>query len=228
VEDENGELAIYVDRTGIRNLPPPITDYGSIQNEIIEDQLWDAGKREESRLRHDANNFHILIHFFNRFARWYGMPKRQGGWNRYQMRVIETLSPDGVIPPAWEGRYAWNAFLSACATFGTREEEQKEEAYRLLDVAFAYLEKWIAYPEGAELDVGDPIVYGGIKLIKGKGLILLPDGTREALADEWFFYLTEGSFYRAMTATSGWGWFDSVRGEERFKGYVERAKKLME
>ena len=76
--------------------------------------------------------------------------------------------------------------------------------------------------------MGDPIVYGGVKLIKDEGVLLLPNGTREALNNDWFFHLTAGSLYRAMTAKSGWGWFDSVREEDRFKRYIERAKKLME
>ena len=104
--DEAGALVIFTDRTGIRNFLSPVYNYASIYGEVIEERLWDEGKRDESRLRHDVNNFHILVHFFSRFARWHGMPKRQGGWNRYQMRVMESFFPDGVIPPAWEGRYA--------------------------------------------------------------------------------------------------------------------------
>ena len=34
--------------------------------------------------------------------------------------------------------------------------------------------------------------------------------------------------YYGMTAKHGWEWFDSVREEERFKEYIERAKLLME
>ena len=31
-----------------------------------------------------------------------------------------------------------------------------------------------------------------------------------------------------MTAQRGWEWFNSVRDEERFKEYIERARKLTE
>jgi hypothetical protein len=31
-----------------------------------------------------------------------------------------------------------------------------------------------------------------------------------------------------MTAQKGWEWFNPVRDEERFKEYIERARKLIE
>ncbi|HBN83987.1 MAG TPA: hypothetical protein DDZ89_09105, partial [Clostridiales bacterium] len=60
VADDDGDIVIFADRTGIRELPPPITQYSAIQGEVIEDHLWNEGKRNESRLCHDVNNFHIL------------------------------------------------------------------------------------------------------------------------------------------------------------------------
>ena len=32
--------------------------------------------------------------------------------------------------------------------------------------------------------------------------------------------------YYGMTAPRGWEWFNPVRNEERFKEYIERAKKM--
>ena len=40
VEDEDGDIFIFADRTGIRVLPPPITQYSAIHGEVIEDRLW--------------------------------------------------------------------------------------------------------------------------------------------------------------------------------------------
>jgi hypothetical protein len=34
--------------------------------------------------------------------------------------------------------------------------------------------------------------------------------------------------YNGMTAPHGWEWFDSVRNEDRFKEYIEKAKKIAE
>ena len=67
-----------------------------------------------------------------------------------------------------------------------------------------------------------------MKLIHGKGIIELPDGSREPL-DDWSVLDTicsKGLFYYGLTATHGWEWFDSVRGEERYKAAIERAKEL--
>lgn len=78
------------------------------------------------------------------------------------------------------------------------------------------------------LDVGDEMIYGGVKLVKGKGIIELPDGTRESIDYADIFYPKAEHMYYGMTAKHGWEWFDSVREEERFKEYIERAKLLME
>ena len=76
------------------------------------------------------------------------------------------------------------------------------------------------------MEVGDPLIYGGIKVIKGTALILLPDGTKEPISYDTLFEGTCSLMYYGMTAPSGWEWFDSVRNEERFKEYIERAKKM--
>ena len=72
------------------------------------------------------------------------------------------------------------------------------------------------------------MIYGGIKLIKGKEIIELPDGTREGIDYGYLFYPKAEDMYYGMTAKRGWEWFNSVREEERFKAYIERAKALME
>ena len=72
------------------------------------------------------------------------------------------------------------------------------------------------------------MIYGGIKLIKGKEIIELPDGTREGINYGDMFYHKAEHMYYGMTANRGWEWFNSVREEERFKKYIERAKILME
>lgn len=72
------------------------------------------------------------------------------------------------------------------------------------------------------------MIYGGIKLIKGKEIIELPDGTREGIDYRYLFYPKDEDMYYGMTAKRGWEWFNSVREEEHFKTYIERAKALME
>ena len=96
VTDEDGDIVVFSDLTGIRELPPPITQYGAIQGEIIEDKLWDEGKHEESRLRHDINNFHLLCHFFGRPSRYWAAQKKAVAWNKYRLKIMEGLDEAGV------------------------------------------------------------------------------------------------------------------------------------
>ena len=222
VADDDGDIVVFADRTGIRNLPPPVTQYSSIENEMIEDRLWDAGKYDESRLCHDINNFHLLCHFFGRPSRYWGAQEKAVAWNKYRLKIMEGLG-DGFVPDAWLGHYASTSFRTACALFGCGK---KEEGYEWLEKAFKAYPKWDNIPDGTEMGVGDPLIYGDIKVIKGKELIKLPDGAIEPVTYGHLFTGTCSLMHYGMTAPHGWEWFDSVRNEDRFKEYIERAKKM--
>ncbi|MBE6548964.1 MAG: hypothetical protein E7670_00895 [Ruminococcaceae bacterium] len=222
VADDDGDIVVFSDRTGIREVPPPITQYSFIEAEIVEDRLWDAGKHKESRLCHDVNNFHLLCHFFGRPSRYWAAPEKAVAWNKYRVKIMEGLG-DGEVPNAWLGHYASTIFRTACALFGC---ERKDEGYEWLEKAFEAYTKWDNITDGTELDVGDPLIYGGIKVVKGKGLIKLPDDTTEPITYDHLFEGTCNLMYYGMTARHGWEWFNSVRNEDRFKEYVERAKKI--
>ena len=76
--------------------------------------------------------------------------------------------------------------------------------------------------------MGDPLIYGDIKLVKGRSLIKLPDGTNESMLYDSIFHCSKDLMYYGMTAVQGWEWFDSVRNEDRFKKYIDIAKKIKE
>ncbi len=222
VQSVDGNTVIFKDAIGIRELPPSITQYSSIQGEIIEDRLWEEGKHNESRLIHDVNNFHLLCHFFGRPSRYWAAQEKAVAWNKYRLKIMEGLG-DGVVPDAWLGHYASTSFRTACALFGCGK---KDEGYEWLEKAFEAFPKWDSIPNGTEMNVGDPLIYGGIKVVKGKGQIKLPDDTIEPITYDHLFEETCNLMYHGMTAPRGWEWFDSVRNEERFKEYIERAKKM--
>ena len=222
VADEDGDIVVFADRTGIREVLPPITQYSAIQGEMIEDRLWDTGKFEESRLRHDVNNFHLLCHFFGRDSRYRGAQEKAVAWNKYRLKIMEGLSDNGV-PEAWLGHYASTSFRTACALFGCGK---RDEGYEWLEKAFEAYPKWDTIPDGTEMDVGDPLIFGGIKVIKGKKMIMLPDGTKEPLSYDHLFEGNSSLMHYGMTAPHGWEWFNPVRDEELFKEYIERAKKM--
>ncbi len=224
VADGDGDIVIFSDRTGIRELPPPITQYGDIQNEIIEDRLWDEGKHDESRLYHDVNNFNLLCHFFGRPNRYWNKPEKAVAWNKYRIKIMEGLSDEGV-PQAWLGHYASTCLRTACALFGCG---RKEEGYEWLEKTFEAFPKWDSIPDGTEMDVGDPLIFGGVKVVKGKSFIIIPDGRKEPIVNHYMFEDTHWLLHYSLTAPHGWEWFNPVRNEERFKEYIERAKKLDE
>lgn len=224
VADEYGDLVIFADRTGIRVLPPPITQYSAIQGEMIEDALWDEGRREESCLRHDVNNFHIICHFLGRPGRYLARPEKFVAWNQYKMRIMEGLGKNGEVPAAWLGYFWLSCFRAACALFGCG---RKEEGYEYLEKAIASFKKWDKIKDSEEMEVGDPLIYGGIKVVRKRDVVIkLPDGTIEPVIYEELFNINATIMYNGMTASHGWEWFNPVREEERYKEYVERVREL--
>lgn len=226
VRDENGELIYIGDRAGIREIMQPVTDYSSIRDEAVEEQLWDEGRRDESRARHDVNNFRLLVHFISRDARCHAKPARGVDWDKYCIGIIDSFRDEnGKLPDGWLGRYWWLHFHTAVVLFGTKQH--KEEGYEYLDRAFELYEEWAKIPDGAVLEIGRPEIYSGVKVVKGQSCIELADGSREPFPGaKLFFGRTISNAYYGMTAKRGWEWFNSVRGEERFNEYVERARKL--
>lgn len=222
-EDENGRAVILEDRCGIRKKPERITQYSTVYGETVEEQLWEAGKREESRLRHAVNNLHLLLHFLCRPSRYWAAPKKAVAWNQYRIKLLEGLGSEGV-PSAWTGLYASTCFRTACAQFGCG---RKEEGYETLDRALELIPAWSAIPDGTLLEVGDPLIFGGVRIVKGKALLELPDGSREPLPDyAWDIACDRGLAYYGMSAPHGWEWFNSVRNEARYQAALEKAKEI--
>ncbi|MEA4833076.1 MAG: sigma-70 family RNA polymerase sigma factor [Oscillospiraceae bacterium] len=225
VSDDDGYIVVFEDRCGVRKKPEKITQYASIYGEVIEDQLWEADKHDESRLRHAVNNFNILMHFLGRPSRYWAAPDKAVAWNKYRMKILESMG-DGKVPSAWLGLYSSTCFRTACALFGMGKND---EGYEYLDRSLELMPEWSEIPDGELLDVGDPLIYGGVRIVKGKELLELPDGKREPLSD-YASVLDCGKSlaYYGMTASHGWEWFNGVRNEDRYKTAVERAKALME
>lgn len=232
IRNDDGEINIFEDMTGIRNVPDPITEYAFVEREVIEERIWDEKKLPEARLRNSANNLHLMLHFLSRNSRSWKCAPRGVAWAKYRLKMIENMLTDenGEIAPAWLGIYAEMHFMAACTTFGCKKPELKDEAYAYLERAFELAPKWFAIADGTLLDVGDKEIYGGIKIEKGdNGSLVLPDGTREYYGEAWWINTTcPARYYNAMTAKKGWEWFNSARDDERFKEFVKRAREMME
>ncbi|MCM1054824.1 MAG: sigma-70 family RNA polymerase sigma factor [Bacteroides sp.] len=225
--DEDGQLYIFEDRSGVRKKPEIITDYGVAAGEVLEEELWRQDKHGESRLRHDINNFNLLVHSVSRPNRCWCAPEKRTAQSKLHMKIYETLGEGGEVPRAWLGHYAYSCFLAACSLMGSGNTE---EGYEYLDRSFDLFQKWYDIPGNTLLETGNELILGGIKVVMGENLIQLPDGTREPIImnNLNIFEYSTGFMYYAMTAPHGWEWFNGVRDEERFKRAVERAKSWLD
>ena len=223
VADEDGDIVLFSDRIGIRELPPPITNYSAIQGEVIEDALFDEKKWKEGHLKYAANQFHLLLHMIARPSRNLMVPKRSIELQDFYMNTMKLLGENGEVPPAWYGPYAWAALVKGAALFGNK---QKDEGYEALSLALDYCEKIARFTPGDLLDTGKEELLGGIKYVYQKDHILLPDGSKEPISYEYRMDYKAKELVWALTAPRGWEWFNSVRNEERFKAYIEQARKI--
>lgn len=230
-ENEVGETVCFSDRCGVRNKPEIITSYGSIHGETVEKELYDSGKIAESRLLWRANNLHMVLHTISHTYPYPGVVAEKIEWDRYRLDMLKSLG-DGSFPPAFVGMAA-NILLSQAAAllYSGPDSDNYEKGFSALDECFELTRRWIKIPEGELLDVGNKLLFDGIKIPKGKLILILPDGTKQpitGIGKWWFDGITKEKPHNAMTAEHGWEWFDPARNSDRFKEYVEKAKKLSE
>lgn len=223
VADEYGDVYIFADRTGIRNLPPAITQYSSIVGEVTEDNLANSGKWQEAHFMHSANNVNLMLHYLARSVRNMMNAERSIAIHSFNKKLM-LLFGGGSLPDGWVGLYAWSSLIEAAALFGHGDTEQ---GYSALEEAAACFKKWNSFKDGDELPLGDGFVFGGIKYKKGKNYFVYPDGRYEPAEYQCSIDPDADSMYICLTQPyDGWEWFNAVRNEDRFKEYIERAKKM--
>ncbi len=229
-DDASGDIIVFEDKTGVRDISPRTTTYGGVYSEIREQILVDNNKSEEANDLGGYNNFMVLYHELTRFSHGYYNPHLVAEWRKHKLRLCEAAGGDSGVPEGLIGYYSRICLWASVALFGGG---RKEEGYEYLDKALDYLEKWVKIPDGEKLSVGNPLVFSDIHYIKNSGydcwndVIELKDGTRRKLQDNWLVMRAD-SIYQPLIAKSGWEWFDSVREEPRYKEAVERARKIME
>lgn len=224
VAEEDGELFILCDRTGIRNLPDAISTYDNVKSEQEEESLWEGKKRTEARLKNGINNFNIMTHYLCRPQRNYANAERAVECGKHVLNVMETLGEGKGVPEGWLGYYGKMCFKTGCYIFGNKGD--KEEGYAYLEKALEVYKEFSKIPKGSALSVGNEFVYSGIKYLKDESAILLPDGTKEAVEYGDHFKFSINFMYYALTAKSGWEWFNGVRDEERYKEFTARVKAI--
>ena len=104
----------------------------------------------------------------------------------------------------------------------------KEGAYRAIEASIEIIEKLATLPDGTVLTFGSPTldrITGKLRIYKIKGNTCrdfsLYDGEEKL---EKIVGGTLVSDTYILTGRKGWEWFDSIRGEERYKALTERLK----
>lgn len=134
---------------------------------------------------------------------------------------VLNISEGDPVPDGWIPEYYIEYVRLAAAYIAVGE---KEKGYLYLEKALELYERWSALPDKAPLDAGNPIFYGRTKLIKNDWRILLPDCEERTFIRGLYHSVADLS--ELMTRKSGWGWFDTVREEERYKEILEKALAL--
>lgn len=227
---DSGDLILLCDRCGIEE-PLRVTRFNSIEREQRVETLSGA----EEYLRRRVNQLHTFAHMIS-YPIYANDPYQLWIQGKMKIDAIRSLAINGEVPQGWWQIYASRLFSSACHYFGAiltsgeaKELLPLEEGYRMLEEGISLYRKWIDIPDGTLLPLGHAALFGDAKLVKGKSVIELPDGTREHLDFSSGYYGREPEdLYNGMTAPRGWEWFNGVRNDERFQKDVALAKDLMD
>ncbi|MBR4960920.1 MAG: hypothetical protein IKY52_08495, partial [Clostridia bacterium] len=199
--------------------------YDAYEGEVLEKRLMEQQKWEQYRIRNAVNKIHLIIHFLQRPSCCWGEPENHRAWNAYRVGILASFGNDGEIPEGWLGYYAVYQFYLAASHFGCRDFES---GWQTLEKSFALFERWHAIPDGTALELGHPWFFRGVKALKNEWNLLLPDGTEEYSNYCHAFTAQRDFLYACMTMPKNWEQFDPIRGEERYKALVRRAKDMME
>lgn len=221
VENMNGEIVIFADKKGIRKIQSPITSYSSVLNEFKENN--ECNSIEEAHEMYALNTFNLMEHTICRPAHHRNNAPRSIGVCKFNMEMIKSFG-NGIVPDAWVCAYAWTALVRSAAHFGNGETEK---GFEYLDLSLEYYERWKSFEAGEELDTGNEAIFGGIKLIKGKECIVLPNNEKAPIE---YTYRMDGKGnapYYALSADYGWEWFNYLRNHESYYTYLDKAKELL-
>ena len=115
----DGHIVIFADRTGIRQLPPPISRYASVHGETVEEELWKEGKKDESAIQHHLNSLRLMMHHLGRTHRSRCTPEQSAAWWKHRASIIESFGEDGEVPQGWLGTYADSLLIVALVVAAT-------------------------------------------------------------------------------------------------------------
>lgn len=184
---------------------------------VWEDRFWFEQNLTSYRAYRFAGNFLSAVHTVVRLyirPNESTSPEDAAAWYESVLQMLNGLTNNvnGEIPDGWIGEYYYATLRLSAALFGGGD---KERGYIFLEKALQYTKQWSGIPDGTLLSLGNPLVYGNTKIVKGKPVMVLENGKETSFLYAGYYSIQ--SLDSVMTASSGWEWFDSVRDEERWK-----------
>ena len=186
---------------------------------------------------HRVNDFNLLLHYMFRLDRCYDVPEKLLDWCLTRVNIIESFAVEGKIPALWLGAYARFHAHIAAAKFGLGN---KEEGYYYLEKSIELFENWVNDPIFKKaMTFGDNMTsWNGFEINIFRQRFVF-NGSREEFCRDLFYLRVWSEYlYDFMTVRrydtsqyewyNGWEFFDSVRNEERYLKYAEKAKLIAE
>lgn len=211
-------LAFVCDEEEARTYIDSFDEHVLLRPNIIGRRLWDKG---DCRAAHDYFDLEMTLLFqyiVGRSSYCEDAPEQAVQWCELLVDLLKTVG-DGDVPEGWLGNYGLTLTRLAAAFFACGK---KEQGYSNLECALAIYDKWYSIPMNKKLSVGRLSLFDNVRFSRAKG------NSSVYVGDEQYTYygIWELNFSEALSAESGWSWFDSVREEARFVDIVNRAKTL--
>lgn len=200
--------------------------YGAYADEVLEKRLKSKNDLTGYLTQHDANHLRIMMHLLSHMDERTSKTSDRGVKQmKFQIRILEALAEDGVVPDAWLGEYAHCHICLACRYFADGDFDQ---GYFHGETALDAAEKWWYIPDCEYMETGDTEIFGGCTVLRNEWLLKRGNNMIEDASHDFLCFLGDrGSLYTILTG-SNWPGFDPVRGEKRFQTLVQRAKAIME
>ncbi len=200
------------------------TKYWTMELDFLREERYYYRKEpEKQRLYYEVNNLHMAVRLLNHRQKYFPdreNPEKAAAMYRTQLEMILQFG-GGTLADGWICQYMAGALRLAEALFAGGKTD---EGFRLLEVCVALRERWMTIPEETLLDLGNPMLFGDVRWIKGRFLLQYSNGQKGALYPCPAFCCYD--VYKVLTAAEGWEGFDSVREDPRFSAILQKAEAL--
>ena len=211
-------LAFICDDEQAQEYIDSFDDHILTRSNIIGRRKWSEGKYAEAHDWFDLEMVLLFRYITGRASYCEDSPEKAVRWNELLIDWLK-VSGDGEVPEGWLGNYGISLVRLSAAQFACGE---KEKGYETLEKALAVYKKWYSLGKDRLLSAGRLSLFGNVKFKR------TDKNSSVYIGDEVYSYygIWETDICDALSADSGWAWFDSVRDEARFKEIADKAYKI--